>query len=354
MPQGHFDSIRLVLMNKPLLLGALVFGAALTSCSPLENAAPGTISPDTRGVVVDGVEAPLMREVSRGQPNLSGSVAPASFEVVDAEPNCRMPRPSGDAKLAYVYTYGGGVPTPLQYIADGRDAAVIAERMQRTKALATFIAEEGTFTEWAVARGAVGFFKGNAVELARRVDVLVTETDTPVFLVLTSYDAILWNIQTAPGVEIDGIVVSGYEGGAIANGVSNRRTGFMGFDGAPNRTCYLKGRGRPIPVEERVAGAYKRNPDFDADHDMVSYELRWQQDYREGQRFFAETLTRMFGKNADWLLFDARGGVFDAVLIGSVPDQPFEQLPIERLQLPSYVEPFWGSREAAFEYFGLE
>ena len=62
----------------------------------------------------------------------------------------------------------------------------------------------------------------------------------------------------------------------------------------------------------------------------------------------------MFGKNADWLLFAARGGVFDAVLIGPVPDQPFEQLPIERLQLPSYVEPFWGSRKAAFEYFGLE
>lgn len=325
----------------------------MAACSPANmysgEGSGEAIAPDTPLVVADGQGPAVMGQVSVGQPNLVAAQLPAVFETIDAEPNCRMPRPSQAAKVAYVYTYGGGVKTPLHYIADGDDAEQIAERMAMTKALAKQVSREGGFIEGAIAREFAGMAKGNAVEWATRVDVLVTETEAPVFLVLTSYNAVLWNIQLAPGAEIDGIVVSAYEGGAIANGTTPRRTGFMGFDGAPNRSCRLEGRGKPVPTEVRIAGARDLNPDFDPS----GYQARWDAEYRDAQKFFAVELRQKIGKAPTWLLNDARGGSFQAVLVGPVPAEPFVQQPVTRLQVPSYVAPYWGTRKAAFKYFGL-
>lgn len=326
----------------------------LTSCAPGDmfsgEGSGEVIAPDTLLVVADGQDPVVMNQVSAGQPDLVSTQLPTQFETVDADPNCRMPRPSSQARVGYVYTYGGGVKTPLHYIADGADAAIIAERMAVTKEIAKQVAREGGFIEGALAREFAGFAKGNSVEWVTRVDVLVTETEAPVFLVLTSYNAILWNIQLAPGATLDGVVVSAYEGGAVANGASARRTGFMGFDGSPNRKCRLEGRGKPVPSEVRIAGAKELNPDFDAG----SYKQRWDEEYREGQKFFAVDLRQKIGKTPTWLLNDARGETFQAVLVGPVPEAPFQQQPVTRLQIPSYVAPFWGTRKAAFEYFGLE
>ena len=182
------------------------------------------------------------------------------------------------------------------------------------------------------------------------MDVLVTETKAPVFLVLTSYDPILWNVQLAPGAEIDGILVSAYEGGAIANGVSEKRTGFMGFDRAPNRSCRLKGRGKPVPSSVRIAGAKDLNPEFAP----TLYKARWDQDYQDGRKYFAVDLARKFGKDPDWILTDSKGESFQAVLVGPVPNTPFKQQPITKLQIPSYVAPYWGTRKAAFKYFKMD
>lgn len=326
----------------------------LTACAPADmfsgEGSGERIAPETPLVVADGASTTLMNEVSVGQPNLVSAQLPAVFETVDAEPNCRMPRPGRDAKVAYVYTYGGGVKTPLHYIADGEDADQIAARMALTKEVAKQVSREGGFIEGAVARQFASFAKGNSVEWATRVDVLVTETEAPVYLVLTSYNAILWNIQLAPGAQIDGIVVSAYEGGAIANGTSARRTGFMGFDGSPNRSCRLDGRGKPVPTEVRIAGAKDLNPDFDP----RGYKERWDAEYLDAQKFFSVELRQKIGKAPTWLLNDARGGSFQAVLVGPRPEQPFAQQPITRLQVPSYVAPYWGTRKGAFKYFGLE
>ncbi len=330
---------------------ALIGAAACTPADLFSGEGNGEmIAPETPLIVADGQTRAVLGEVAVGQPNLVSAELPSAFETVDAEPNCRMPRPSRAAKLAYVYTYGGGVKTPLHYIADGEDAAQIAARMAMTKEVAKQVSREGGFIEAALAREFAGFAKGNAVEWATRVDVLVTETEAPVFLVLTSYNAILWNIQLAPGAEIDGIVVSAYEGGAIANGTTARRTGFMGFDGSPNRACRLDGRGKPIPTEVRIAGAKKLNPDFDP----RGYKERWDAEYRDAEKFFALDLRQKIGKAPTWLLNDARGESFQAVLVGPVPAQPFAQQPVTRLQVPSYVAPYWGTRKGAFKYFGLE
>lgn len=322
----------------------------LAGCDPLATEGGGErIAPDTVMVVDERMPSVKLGEVATGQPNLVFSAMPAALETVDANPRCHVPRPSAGAKLAYVYTYGGGVKTPLQYIANGAAADQIGQQIQRTREIAKLVSKQGSFEQMMIGREAAAFARGNAVEWVKRVDVVVTETEAPVYLVLTSYNSILWNIQAAPGVEIDGIVVSAYEGGAIANGVDERRTAFMGFDGSPNRQCYLKGRARPATVETRIAGAKNLNPDFDERR----YRQRWEAEYRQGLKFFRTDLPRKFGRPPSWHLTNARGGPFQAVLVGPKPDVAFEQAPISRLQIPSYIAPFWGTRRAAFEYFGL-
>ena len=334
------------------VLAAAALSLGLAACSEAMLNAEGTnerIEPGQPLVVADGMPAVTLGEVATGQPLLAADQVPVQFEAVDAEANCRMPRPSGGAKLAYVYTYGGGVKTPLQYIADGASAETIRQRMVLTKAVAEEVSKNGSFEQAAIAREAAGFARGNAVEWTTRVDVLVTETEAPVFLVLTSYNSVMWNIQRAPGVKIDGVVVSAYEGGAIANGVDGRRTGFMGVRGSPNSKCRLDGQGVPVPVEVRIAGARELNPDFDPS----GYRDQWEADYKAGLDFFRTELRKRFGKQPDWVLANARGNAFMAVLVGPVPQMPFEQQPVTRLQIPSYIAPFWGTRGAAFEYFGL-
>ena len=337
---------------KLILAFAAVLG--ISACAPGDmfsgEGSGEMIAPETPLIVTEDQSLTLMSQVSIGQPDLVANQLPAVFEAIDAEPNCRMPRPSQVSKVAYVYTYGGGVKTPLQYIADGEDAELIAARIALTKEVAKEVAREGGFIEGAIAREFAGFAKGNSVEWANRVDVLVTETEAPVFLVLTSYNAILWNIQLAPGAKLDGVVVSAYEGGAIANGASARRTGFMGFDGSPNRSCRLDGRGKPVPSADRIASAKDLNPDFDPQ----GYKERWDAEYRDGLKFFAVELRQKIGKTPTWVLNDARGESFQAVLVGPVPDAPFQQEPITRLQIPSYIAPYWGTRKGAFQYFGLE
>lgn len=324
----------------------------LSSCSEAMLKAESNgkqISPDYPVTTVDGAPPATVGQIAIGQPRFANKEQAAPFEMVEADPNCRMPRPSGNARVAYAYTYGGGVKTPLQYVADGANADRMQAQINRSREIARQ-AGSHSFEAAALANEAAGFARGNAVEWISRIDVLVTETDAPVFLVLTSYNAVLWNIQTAPGVEIDGIVVSAYEGGAIANGVDERRTGFMGQRGAPNGRCYLKGQAQPATVEARTASALEINPGLN----VSQYRERWAEEYRQGREFFGMTLTRTIGKRPEWIITHGPGTGTKAILVGDVPAQPFEQQPITKIQLPSYVWPYWGSRDDAFEYFGLK
>ena len=338
-------------MRRLTRFALIALTVSLSACSEamLKSASHGNQIPADYPVsTVDGAPETVLGEVSSGQPVLVNKVAPAPLEFVDANAKCRMPRPSSGARLAYAYFYGGGARTPLQYVADGKRAEQLQQRIQLSDQIAKAMASS-SFESAAIARHAAAFAKGNAVEWLGRVDVLVTETDAPVFLVLTSYDAVLWNIQTAPDVEIDGIVVSAYEGGAIANGVDAKRTGFMGFRGAPNRSCYLKGRGRPATVEARIAGAKELNSNFD----VTSYRDRWADEYRQGLAFFRTELPRKIGKRPEWIITNGPSSGTKAILVGDVPAAHFQQ-PITKIQLPSYVWPYWGDRRNAYKYFGLE
>ena len=233
-----------------------------------------------------------------------------------------------------------------------QNRAAMRELESKLRAIAereALIRERKANAKTAVQREAIGMAIGNAVQNSRQIDVLVTETDAPVFLYLTSYDSVLWNIQRAPGVEIDGIVVNSYNAGAIANGVDAARTGFISFDNSPTRKCYIGGQGRAIPVEERIASAKRLNPDFDPRR----YKAQWEQEYRDATRFFRQDVKKLSGKRPQWILNDARGSAFNAVLVGPAPATPFEAQAVNRLQIPSHITPYWGGRKDAYKAFGL-
>lgn len=339
-------------MQRLTRLALLALTVGLSGCSEamLSNESNGrTIAPDYPVTQVDGATPAVVGQVATGQPKLVNKTQGAPFELVEADPDCRMPRPSGRARVAYFYAYGGGVKTPLQYVADKAGSGQMQEQIRRSRELA----KQAGSSSWemaALSNEAAAFARGNAVEWITRTDILVTETDAPVFLVLNSYNAVLWNIQRAPGVEIDGIIVNGYEGGAIANGVEASRTGFMGTRGAPNSSCRFDARAYPLSIEQVIENARKNRPDID----VAKFRPDWERNIREGRKFFDRELPQKLGKRIEWAISHGPNTGTRAVLVGPVPAQPFEQQPITKIQLPSYVWPYWGSRRDAFKYFGLD
>lgn len=242
--------------------------------------------------------------LATGTVKFSPSVLPAAWEFIQPRPNCAFPRPSAAAKIVYTYSYAGGSHTPAQYV-EGNDANTIAA-IRRAREAARPTSFEGA----AIANEASTFMTSNAIEWTGQVDVLVTETERPVFLYLASYDPVLWNIQLAPGAKIDGIVVNAYEGGVIANGVDASRTAILSHKSARAADC-------DRPDEEKVPKLYGRKVDLQ--------------------------IERISG-----------AGAFRALQVGPVPAQPFTPQPITRLQIHSIAHPFWGGREAAFQAFGAK
>lgn len=268
---------------------------AVCACEAPEPRAPDTL------VAVRQQDDPVpYGAVARVALPLSAKEQPAEWEFLKTRSNCRVPRPSHHAAKYFAYSYGGGDHTPAQYV-EGEDARKIAAiRAVRENA------DPKSFEAAAMVNEASTFMTSNAIEWTDRVDVLVTETEKPVYLYLSSYNSILWNIQLAPGARIDGIVVSAYEGGIIANGVTPSRTAILSQKNSGGQGCFEQGATPPAFLRGHLSG-------------------------------YVET--------------HGLGG-FSAMLAGPVPETPFEPQPITRLQISDIAHPFWGTRKAAFEAFG--
>ena len=328
------------------VLAFLLSGLVLTACG--ETAPKSAYPPDMNVVYTDGAQPAVLGEIVTGSEVLRSDAAIANVEFVKVDPKCRAPRASRRAKVAYVYTYGGHNEVPIHHVeAENNQAANALRREFAKRAIAEM--SESSFSAGMMGREFAQFQMSNQLESPGRVDVLVTETEAPVFLYLSSYNSVLWNIQLAPGAKIDGVVIDAYEGGIVANGAGAKRTAFRLQSKINGVRCRTKTYGLPIPVEERIAGALDLNPNFDRSR----YEEEWKNEYKLANDFFRRTLPKLAGKKADWILTNARGGKFKAVLIGPKPAAPFEPQPIQRLQLPESVQPFWGTRRQALDYFGL-
>lgn len=319
---------------------ALVGVAACGAPGEGSSAIPG----DTVLAVSDGQPSMAYGEAVSGAVAFDMAQPPVAFETLQVTGSCNKPKARAGAKAAYVDTYGGGVHVPLHHVSF-QDTPEQAE----ARRAAVHRLKEG-MPQDALAKGALTFATGNAVQWSSRIDVLVTETHAPVFLYLSSYNSILWNIQLAPGASLDGVVVNSYHASMVANGADAARTALVSFDHSPGSRCYAQPPVRTIPVADRIAAARKINADFDASQ----YRQQWEADYRKGENFNAET-TRLTGKRPDWVITrSADGNGINAILIGPPPTAPIALQPVTRLQIPSHITPFWGARSEAFKAFGLD
>lgn len=316
----------------------------VAACDGLSGGGSSSIAADTLLAVGEGQETAPYGQVATGSVPFNIASPPVAFETLQTTPSCNRPKARPGAKAAYVYTYGGGVHVPLQHV-NFKDTPAQAEaRREAMKSLKNVTQKSAIASEF------TAFQAGNTVEWSSRIDVLVTETSAPVFLYLSSYDPILWNIQLAPGASLDGVVVNSYDAGAIANGTDAARTALISRDNSPNTRCYVEAPIRSIPVADRIAAARKINPDFNPSQ----YRQQWEADYRKGQNFSSEVM-RLVGKKPDWIVTrSADGNGINAILIGPMPTTPVALQPITRLQIPSHITTFWGSRRDAFKAFGLE
>jgi hypothetical protein len=328
------------MMRTVLACFALLGVAACDGMGDGSSAIPA----DTLLAVDDGEPTAAYGQIASGSVAFNIAQPPVAFEALVSGPNCWKPKPGAGAKAAYVYTYGGGVHVPLHHVNFKDTPAQVEMRRAAAKAFKNGARQSALASELSA------FQAGNTVEWSSRIDVLVTETAAPVFLYLSSYDPILWNIQLAPGAKLDGVVVNSYDASAVANGTDAKRTALVSFGNSPGRKCYAEAPTRSIPVAERIKAARKLNPDFDPS----PYRAQWEADYRKGANFSGE-LVRLIGKRPDWIItHSADGNGINAVLVGPLPATPVALQPVTRLQIPEHITPFWGSRKDAFKAFGLE
>lgn len=324
---------------RAFLASLAIIGSA--GCSVATDGA-GLIPPNSPLAVSDRQETMPYGQAVTGQISFDMAGPPVPLETLAS--TCRRPTARSGAKAAYVYSYGGDVHVPLHHV-NFKDTPEEAEARRAIIKAAMQGQQQSAFS-----KEFANFTAGNEVEWASRIDVLVTETEAPVFLYLSSYDPILWNIQLAPGASLDGVVVNSYDAGAIANGTDPKRTAIISSANWPGGKCYAKAPTRAIPVADRIAAARKINPDFDPG----PHRRQWEQDYRDGQKF--DTVVRqLIGKRPDWIITKSADGYgVKAVLVGPKPAAPFALQPITRLQIPEHITPFWGTRKGAFSAFGLE
>lgn len=210
------------------------------------------------------------------QPVMDPAVKP-SFVEVAISPRCAMPRASRSDHIVYAYSYGGGRKTPMAHAYK--------------------------------ATGQAG------EEYHVRQDIVVTRTDKPVYLVLDSYNAIMWNIVAAPGTKISGVSVTSYEGSSVAGVPEGTKVGFLAFRGAPSTKCYNRDR---------------------TDKD---WSTRW----------FPQT----YGGRMDQG-FNPRQEDGYVTYVGPTPEQPYVMAPITAetvVHVPGTVHPAWGTREEVLAKF---
>jgi hypothetical protein len=334
-------------LNRPT---ALVLASLLLSACGIAGGS-GALDPAAPLVVAeDGLVVPYGAAIAGGEV-FKDAKQPAPIELLPGAANCSRVTARRSAVAALVYSYGGGPHVPLQHV-PYKDTP--ERRIQREAYLAAIRSTDVEFTgnslaDKAIVNEAAAFAAGNAVEWSSRIDVVVTETSAPVFLYLASYDPVFWNIQLAPGAVLDGVVVNSYDGGAIANGAPDARTNIIAFSDPASGKCWHDTWSPGVPASVRIKAAKELNPDFNAE----SYRREWEEEYRTRSQSYRMDVPRLVGKMPDVILMDARGGPFEAVLVGPPPAAPFPYQPVTRIQMPDYLTPYWGGRSDAMKPFGV-
>ena len=240
-----------------------------------------------------------------------GAMNPAvkpDFIEVAISPRCVMPRAKSGDHIAYVYTYGGGHRTPLAH---------------------AYKAAHQTGQEYHV-----------------RSDVVVTRTDKPVYLILDSYNALMWNVVAAPGARISGVSVMSYEGSSVSGVPDGVDVGFLAFRGVDNKRCFNRNKGSTVPVDERVKRAAENG------YTATSSDRRkWAQDLKDSAEWRNRWVPRTFGGQISESLYPHQETGYVVHVGPQQPEAPYKMTPVTTVNVPDSIYPAWGTRDEVLAEF---
>lgn len=280
-------------------LGAILVTSLLAACSGPDL----TVDTQTPLHRASDTDEPVYAQVVNPKILFDPAVMPP-VETIPVGKRCSMPRASNGAKVVYINSYGGGERSPLHNSYKGKEGSR---------------------------------------EHHKRIDIVITETEQPIYLLLDSYNSVLWNLQKAPGVEVDGVAIISYEPSSLLNGPKPNRVSFHGLRGYPGKRCYERG-GKPVSVKDRAAAARANGYEPTAS-DLQKYA----ETNREMKNWHERYIPRMIGKRIDEMIFPRNDGNYKAVMIGPIPATPIPGQPPEKLQVADYINVAWGTREAALQ-----
>jgi hypothetical protein len=219
---------------------------------------------------------------------------------------CEFPVPTADERVFLAHLGGGVQGTPMHWVAEDEvksRAQAVLEGF--TRRLSPVQLENMT----------------RAQNRMAVVNVVVTETTAPVYLVLGSEDAVVWNIQAAPGVRISRIAVISGRAAAVANAPPNARISALA--GSWTRRCGAYPHRMPRDDWGFIVNAQSANGRSGSLEDIV----------RENKRDAAAYnawLARTFGirRGAD---FAGALGVSN-VLMGPLPTSEEQRVPFRPLE----------------------
>jgi hypothetical protein len=140
---------------------------------------------------------------------------PEGFKPVALDPSCRLPRPSRAAEVTSIQIYQGALDLPLHFVP--------IEEKEVTKENEETEEDEGR-KKPLIKRWKSTHRKKSPV---KKVDVYVTETRHPVYLILSAYSRTLWVLHLAEKVQLDGVAIVGNEAQALAHLPESARVGFV-------------------------------------------------------------------------------------------------------------------------------
>lgn len=183
-------------ISRFLAAAAALLAAACTDQSAVPDGDPrsaraagphGVIWPEDAILAADG-RAVWAQQVIEGYERAGPSAAPARIEPLDTS-SCVMTRPAPGALVRFVAVEQGAGAPPLFLIPDGAQGAPPGAEAARL----------------------------------RVVNVAVTESSSPVHLVLSSEQSVIWNIIAAPDARIAGVTALSGGGLGVANAPESAR-----------------------------------------------------------------------------------------------------------------------------------
>ena len=252
------------------------------------------------GLVANAARAEvLVDQIASGYDPSRPDPVPGKVEMFDPNPECTLRTPRSDEILHNVRLETGTGPTDIHVVSEAQMGAALMKHI-----------------EGVTAHNKVYQIGKTANGRMRRVDVFVTDTAGPVYLVLQSMGGnTLWNIHRGPGVTISHVAMVGYTSGAILPGdielEAIRVPDFVGQDefGANDqiRPCMVRPYRAPEP---HWPGQQKAN-------ENNTLYVNQMHSFSTGFRAFNAWFTGATGQDANTNLVAAQGAAH--VLVGPVP-----------------------------------